>query len=330
MNQGKEKNDEDVEIDQSGSDFSAVADRWVERGQRCPPQQEISYTVKLGDNLWTLAEKYLGGGWIYPAIVAATNQKHAEDPSFAKIKDANLIHPGWKLLIPGPEEAAALLEAYTITLYHMGDITGPYGPITMPLVDGFNDAVAYLNAHGGIRGARVKIGWADTGGKLEESISIYNRFREAKPKPIILFTYSSPENEALRDRYAEDQIPVLTAGLSEPGLYPTGWVFGIVPLYTDQFGFFVDWLVENWDEVKPPKAGDEIKLAFITWDTAYGRGHDTEVTRAYAEEKGVEIVATEYFPIWSAGCDHPTAGRPGGRGQRYLDQHSGSWPGSDP
>jgi ABC-type branched-subunit amino acid transport system substrate-binding protein len=295
-----------------------------------PPQQEISYTVKLGDNLWTLAEKYLGGGWIYPAIVAATNQKHAEDPSFAKIKDANLIHPGWKLLIPGPEEAAALLEAYTITLYHMGDITGPYGPITMPLVDGFNDAVAYLNAHGGIRGARVKIGWADTGGKLEESISIYNRFREAKPKPIILFTYSSPENEALRDRYAEDQIPVLTAGLSEPGLYPTGWVFGIVPLYTDQFGFFVDWLVENWDEVKPPKAGDEIKLAFITWDTAYGRGHDTEVTRAYAEEKGVEIVATEYFPIWSAGCDHPTAGRPGGRGQRYLDQHSGSWPGSDP
>ena len=43
-----------------------------------PQQEEATYTVKLGDNLWTLAEKYLGSGPAYSAIVAATNAKNAE------------------------------------------------------------------------------------------------------------------------------------------------------------------------------------------------------------------------------------------------------------
>jgi len=71
-----------------------------------PAQEEMTYTVKLGDNLWTLAEKYLGSGPAYRAIVGATNDRNATDSSFAKIDNPSLIHPGWKLLIPGPEEAA--------------------------------------------------------------------------------------------------------------------------------------------------------------------------------------------------------------------------------
>jgi peptide/nickel transport system substrate-binding protein len=71
-----------------------------------PAQEELTYTVKLGDTLWALAEKYLGSGPAYWAIVGATNDRYATDTSFAKIDNPSLIHPGWKLLIPSAEEAA--------------------------------------------------------------------------------------------------------------------------------------------------------------------------------------------------------------------------------
>jgi len=74
-----------------------------------PREQEVIYTVTLGDNLWTLAEKYLGSGAAYPAIQMATNEKHVEDPTFAQVVMARLIHPGWKLLIPSAEKAEELL-----------------------------------------------------------------------------------------------------------------------------------------------------------------------------------------------------------------------------
>lgn len=77
-----------------------------------PSQGEQVYTVGLADSMWAIAEKYLGNGAAYPAIVDATNEKHAEDPTFAEIKDPGLIQPGWKLLIPSAADAEAIIEAY--------------------------------------------------------------------------------------------------------------------------------------------------------------------------------------------------------------------------
>ena len=69
------------------------------------PLGQETYTVQKDDNLWGIAEKYLGSGAAYPTIVDATNKKHAEDSTFADIVNPGLIQPGWKLAIPSKEEA---------------------------------------------------------------------------------------------------------------------------------------------------------------------------------------------------------------------------------
>ncbi len=73
---------------------------------------ETVYTVQKDDNLWSLAEKYLGNGAAYTAIVAATNARNAQDPTFARIANPRIIQPGWKILIPAPEDAGALMASY--------------------------------------------------------------------------------------------------------------------------------------------------------------------------------------------------------------------------
>lgn len=78
-----------------------------------PPQEEMTYAVKPGDNLWTLAEKYLSNGHASRDIVAATNARHEQDPTYARIENPNLIHPGWKILIPSTSKESTMESVST-------------------------------------------------------------------------------------------------------------------------------------------------------------------------------------------------------------------------
>jgi molybdate transport system substrate-binding protein len=69
------------------------------------------YTVQADDWLSKVADKFLGDLLAYPAIVIATNQQHVADTSFAEIVNPDLIEVGWKLCVPGAEQAQALLAA---------------------------------------------------------------------------------------------------------------------------------------------------------------------------------------------------------------------------
>ncbi|RPJ54724.1 MAG: hypothetical protein EHM12_13420, partial [Dehalococcoidia bacterium] len=58
-------------------------------------EQEV--VVQAEDWLSKIAEKVYGNVFAYPAIVTATNVKNAEDNTFAKIENPDMIEVGWKL-----------------------------------------------------------------------------------------------------------------------------------------------------------------------------------------------------------------------------------------
>ncbi len=205
-----------------------------------------------------------------------------------------------------PEAAEAMdekrtdnLEGETITFYHFGDLSGPYAAITGPLISGMQDSVDAINEQGGVRGAQIEVQFQDTGGSIDEAVATYDRFTSEDDNILVMITYGSGEVEALASRFAEDEIPNVTAGLSAEGFYgpDSGYTFGLGPIYPDQFGYFLDWLTANWADVKPAGAGDEIKLAYLSWPGAFGQGALNEKSRAYAESLGVEIVLEEQYDL---------------------------------
>lgn len=56
---------------------------------------EQTYTVKQGDTLWAISERFYGRGNEWTRIHEANRDL---------IKDPDLIHPGWVLTIPPQEE----------------------------------------------------------------------------------------------------------------------------------------------------------------------------------------------------------------------------------
>ncbi len=200
------------------------------------------------------------------------------------------------------------LTGETITIYHFGDLSGPYAAITSPLVHGAEDAAAAINESGGIYGATLEVKFADTGGSIEEAVAAYDRFTGEDDNALLMITYGSGEVEALAQRFAEDEIVNITAGLSAQGFYgaDSGYTFGLGPIYPDQFGLVLNFLSENWESYKPAGAGDEIKLAYISWPTAFGQGAMTPETRAFLDDLGIEVVAEETYDL-SPTADTTTA-----------------------
>jgi ABC-type branched-subunit amino acid transport system substrate-binding protein len=189
--------------------------------------------------------------------------------------------------------AAQADQDKTITIYAMGDYSGPYGGITTPGLAAHRDVIKYWQDHNLIPGAKYKFKWADSGGVLSRATSIFRSFRETKPKPLLVVVAQTGEAEALRSLFEESKIILYSWGASAMVCHPVGkYVFANMVSYPDQFGFFLDYVSQNWDYAK---MGRNPKVGILTWDTAFGRGFESKTTMAYAETKKVDVIKPFQF-----------------------------------
>lgn len=184
------------------------------------------------------------------------------------------------------------LSGQTITLYHFGDISAAYAPITQPLLAGIGDALDYFNARGGACGATLEAVNQDTAGDLDRTQAVYDDFSARDPKPLLLVLYASPDSELLREQVIADEIPVVISAGSVEGLYgetgeQAGWIFATNPLYVNQIGAFCDYVGAN-----PNQFPDNPTIGYISWPGAFGQAAFTPESIAHCAEAGVTMLET--------------------------------------
>ena len=182
------------------------------------------------------------------------------------------------------------LTGETINIFHFGDLSGPYVFITQPVVSAVTDAVNYWNSHGGVCSAELAQIYEDTGGNLEATQSVYDRFTSEYAGDLdLLLLYSSSDGELLREQLAADEIVSLISAGSieslhgEDGQTP-GWLYASNPLYINQFGSFCEFVADRSETFPDPAIG------FVTWPGAFGLAGTEPAASAYCEGLGVDVL----------------------------------------
>jgi branched-chain amino acid transport system substrate-binding protein len=207
------------------------------------------------------------------------------------------VDEGPRTVFDGCEES---YDGETIVFFQQAGLTGPLATILGPsFVNGTRDAVAVINENGGICGAEVELDLKDTQYDPEQELAAYEENRAATPAPMFVLTYASPATVVLKERVNEDHIVNIAAGLNSEAFYipRDGWTVGTAPIYADQFAGFLQWASDNWADIKPESAGDDIVVGVVGWEGSFGAGAITAETEAFADEIGVTLLPLETQPV---------------------------------
>ncbi len=206
-----------------------------------------------------------------------------------------------------PAEEMAVMdgcnESYDGETIYLHQHAGREGPLAAILGEAFalatTDAVTEINGAGGVCGAMLEVIYRETQYNVEQEVVAYEEAREFDPKPMVIFTYGSGATIALKDRVTEDHIVNIAAGLNAEAFYnpADGWTVGTAPIYSDQFSGFMQWASENWADIKPADAGDDIVVGVIGWANAFGAGATTPEALAVADALGITVLDLEEQPL---------------------------------
>lgn len=193
---------------------------------------------------------------------------------------------------PTPENQPDL-SGLTIPLVLLCDRSGPLGAANAGRIAAAQAYVAALNLAGGIYGAQVALHFADTLGTAEGAVQAEARMlREFEDAPLVLLCDAQAEG-ALAAVLNEDRIPTISLGAFAQA---DGYLFGLEPTPDQALAFFLQDLAANWPARRPQGAGQELRLAVLSWPAEQAGQAVTPELLAYAESLGVQIVQQTELP----------------------------------
>ncbi|MBG0776073.1 MAG: ABC transporter substrate-binding protein [Desulfovibrionaceae bacterium] len=185
----------------------------------------------------------------------------------------------------GGTAAQAWAKEYKIG--SMIDLSGPTSSVGQPYAKGIHDGAAWINANGGIGGVPITLLEADTAYNAQQGIATYKRFTTSE-HVVGIQGFGTAVTEALARFATKDKMPYFSASysahLTDPATAPYNFI--IAADYTTQMRAAIKYFRDGWKESRAPR------IAFVYPDHPYGLA-PIPGGKAYAEELGFEIVATE-------------------------------------
>jgi len=233
---------------------------------------------------------------LFSLLLVACESSTAPLPAPSETASSETINP---TAIP-TREGTPNLDGEEIFLYFLCGQSGPFADLNISRILAARDMVDHINSHGGIFGAQLNLQIVDTGGNAEVATSAYVRIMRLDENIPLLLLCDSNSEIALADFLLADSIPAIGPGIAERTHFEEddSPLFAVNVASDQQFALWLDYLVDNWNQLKPSGAADEIRLAIVT---DVGEYEADSPPLAYAAGLGVEIV--DQIPI----TDSPNA-----------------------
>ncbi len=149
--------------------------------------------------------------------------------------------------------AAGTAAADEIIVGNLIDFTGRTAVVGLEYGQAKIDAVAYINAQGGVNGKKIDLLTVDYSYEVPRAIAAYKKW---KNKVVAIQGWGTGDTEALVDFVAKDEIPYFSASYSAHLTDPTGkgpqtkkpapYNYPMGPSYSDGVRGLIQWAAADW------------------------------------------------------------------------------------
>ncbi len=201
--------------------------------------------------------------------------------------------------------APAARAQQTIPIGHLADFSGPTSDVGVPFGQGITDAIAYVNANGGVNGKKIAAETIDYSYQVPRAVAAYKKWAE-RDKVVAIFGWGTADTEGLISFVTKDKIPYISASYAGTLTDPTGkapraeraapFNFFYAPSYSDAARALVQWAASDWKAKGGAGGAGKPKYVHMGANHPYANAPKA-AAEEYAKELGFEVLPAIQFAL---------------------------------